>query len=102
MGDLNLDPAREEDMKKLQKLCGPGRLRILNEHTTTRSNQLDHIIMSSHLSTKLFATSFINHTSDHRTITVRIPLNQNNFSEDFKRDWFFDKEKFTRRPDNLK
>ena len=102
MGDLNLDPSREEDMKKLQKLCGPGRLRILNEHTTARSNQLDHIIMRSNLSTNVFATSFINQTSDHRTITVRIPLNQNNFSEDFKRDWFFDKAKYTRRPDDSK
>ena len=91
-----------EDRKKLQKLCGPKRIMILKEHTTTRSNQLDHIIMHSHLSTKVFATSFINHTSDHRTITFRIPLSGNNFSEHFKRDWFFDKEKFTRRPDNLK
>ena len=102
MGDLNLDPARDEDRKKLHKLCGPKRIMILKEHTTTRSNQLDHIIMHSHLSSKVFATSFINHTSDHRTITFRIPLSGNNFSEHFKRDWFFDKEKFTRRPDNLK
>ena len=102
MGDLNLDPARDEDRKKLHKLCGPKRIMILKEHTTTRSNQLDHIIMHSHLSSKVFVTSFINHTSDHRTITFRIPLSGNNFSEHFKRDWFFDKEKFTRRPDNLK
>ena len=101
MGDLNLDPAREQDREKLQKLCGPKRIRILHEHTTTRSNQLDHIIMHSHLSTKVFATSYINHTTDHRTISVRIPLNGNKFSEHFKRDWFFDKEKFTRQPDNV-
>ena len=102
MGDLNLDPAREEDRSKLHKLCGPDRIRILQEHTTTRSNQLDHIIMKSHLSPQVFATSFINLSTDHRTISVRIPLQDNNFSESFKRDWFFDKEKFTRRPDKFK
>ena len=102
MGDFNLDPAREEDRKKLQKLCGLGKRRILHEHTTTRSNQLDHIIIHSSISSKVFATSFINLTTDHRTISVRIPLNGNNFSEGFKRDWFFDKEKFTWRPLNAK
>ena len=52
MGDLNLDPAREDDRKKLQMLCGPERVRILQEYTTSRSNQLDHIILKSHLSPK--------------------------------------------------
>ena len=97
MGDLNLDPAREDDRKKLQKLCGPERVRILQEFTTSRSNQLDHIILKSHLSPKVFATSFINLSSDHRTISIRIPLDGNDYSSSFKSEWFFDREKFTRR-----
>ena len=59
MGDLNLDPAREEDKIKLQKLCGPERIQILQEHTTTRSNQLDHIIMKSHLSPLVYSTTIL-------------------------------------------
>ena len=90
MGDLNLDPVRDADKKKLQKLCGLERVMILDEHTTTRSNQLDHIIMKSHF-TKVFATSFFSHSSDHRTISVRIPLNDNDFCESFKKDRHFDR-----------
>ena len=102
MGDLNLDPNREDDKKKLQQLCGPGRIRILHEHTTVRSNQLDHIIMKSDIAPNAFATSYLNHSSDHRTITVRIPLHENGFSESFRKDWYFDKEKYTRRPNIIR
>ena len=97
MGDLNLDPVRRSDKEKLQKLCGLDRVMILQEHTTTRSNQLDHIIMKSHFLKKVFATSFFNHSSDHRSISVRIPLNDNDFSDKFKKEWFFDEGKFDQR-----
>ena len=102
MGDLNLDPNREDDRKKLQQLCGPDKIRILHEHTTVRSNQLDHIIMKSDIAPNAFATSYLNHSSDHRTITVRIPLHENGFSESFRKDWYFDKEKYTRRPNIIR
>ena len=97
MGDLNLDPVRGSDKEKLQKLCGPDRVMILQEHTTTRSNQLDHIIMKVNFLKKVFATSFLNHSSDHKTISVRIPLNDNDFSNTFKKEWFFDEGKFDQR-----
>ena len=43
MGDLNLDPNRDEDQKKLTILMGTSKKRVLHEVTTTRINQLDHI-----------------------------------------------------------
>ena len=97
MGDMNLDPRREEDLKKLMKLCGLRRVRVLNENTTNRFNQLDHIFIRADLSQLTFSTSFINHTSDHRTITTRIPLKQQSFSQSFKEDWHFDRDHWTRK-----
>ena len=41
MGDLNLDPNRDEDQKKLTILMGTNKKRVLHEVTTTRINQLD-------------------------------------------------------------
>ena len=53
--------------------------------------------MRSHSAPKAFATSFLNLSSDQRTISVRIPLYENDFSKSFKKEWFFDKEMYTQR-----
>ena len=98
MADMNLDPRREDDLRKLNGLCGLTRKRILHENTTSRLNQLDHIFLRTDLAPSAFSTSFINHSTDHRTITVRIPLQSSSeFSEDFKKDWHFNKEQWTRK-----
>ena len=97
MGDMNLDPRREDDLQKLMKFCGLRRVRVLHENTTARFNQLDHIFIRAELSERTFSTSFINHTSDHRTITTRIPLKQQSFSQSFKGDWHFDRDHWTRK-----
>ena len=39
-----------------------------------------------------YATSFNNFISDHKTITVRVGLNQNEFTKEFKMKITFDKE----------
>ena len=45
MGDMNLDPNRSDDLKKLDYLCSE-RKRVLSEVTTTRFNQLDHVLLN--------------------------------------------------------
>ena len=97
MADINLDPRREDDLSKLRNFCGLKRVRVLHENTTTRFNQLDHVFIRPDLSQSSFSTSFINHTSDHRTITTRIPLKQHGFSKSFKQDWHFERDHWTRK-----
>ena len=63
MGDMNLDPNRSDDLKKLDYLCSE-RKRVLSEVTTTRFNQLDHVMLNVTKFPILFTTSFINHTTD--------------------------------------
>ena len=61
MGDLNLDaddPKRNLDKKKLETLC-VGRTRVLREVTTTRYNQLDHILLNIEKFPVFYSTSFI-------------------------------------------
>lgn len=95
MGDLNLDPYRAADAKKLETLCEK-RKKVLNEITTIRFNQLDHILLDCELFPKYFATSFRNHTTDHHTIVVRIPAYDNNFSETFLKDIHFNQDHWTK------
>ena len=98
MADMNLDPRRDEDLKKLRSLCGLKRKRILNENTTTRSNQLDHIFIRNDLAKSAFSTSYINHSSDHRTITVRLPLRSSaDFSKDFMKEFHLNNDQWTRK-----
>ena len=84
MGDINLDPNRSADVEKLTMICGLTLTRILHEPTTLNYNQLDHVIIDKKLAPFCFSTSFFNYTTDHRTITVRIPLSEkNSFSDNF-------------------
>ena len=45
IGDLNLNPALSEQKDKLMKLCGKTKYLALKEVTTSKLNQLDHIIL---------------------------------------------------------
>ena len=97
MGDLNLDIAKSRDQElKLRQLCGSSRVQVLKEFTFTNFNQLDHIILRTDLAKNSFATSYRNPTSDHRTITIRLPVNFHFLSEAFKKQMNFDQDHWTR------
>ena len=57
MGDLNLDTYRAEDQQKIKILCEK-RSKVLNEITTVRFNQLDHVLLDCTLFPDFFTTSF--------------------------------------------
>merc|ERR1712002_487291 len=82
MGDINLDPNRSDDLKKLDYLCSE-RKRVLTEVTTIRFNQLDHVLLNVTKFPIFFTTSFINHTTDHHSIIIRIPKQGNGFRQPF-------------------
>ena len=103
MGDLNLDINRNDDKTKLEILCENNRSRLLNEITTSNNNQLDQVIISEKLSkSNCFTTSYLNFTSDHKVIVIRVPNQGNNFTTKFKQNVNFDKNKFTKRIGELK
>ena len=95
MGDINLDPNRSDDLKKLDYLCSEKK-RVLSEVTTTRFNQLDHVFLNIVKFPIFFTTSFINHTTDHHSITIRIPKKDNRFSQSFLKKMSFDVDAETR------
>ena len=100
MGDLNLDANRDDDLRKLTVLLGNDKKRVLHEITTTRNNQLDHVLLTEDLSSEFYCTSFYNYTTDHRVISIRIPFHGNLFSEDFKKKVYFDNDHWTKRVEN--
>ena len=105
MGDFNLNPNDDNDHKKLATLSGNNKKRVLHEITYhTHNHQLDHIFLDTALYPEHFCTSYNNHTSDHKAITIRLPLNDNKFSEEFKEKVNFNNEKWTRKavPSNLR
>ena len=57
MGDLNLDTYRTGDLQKINLLCEQ-RTKVLNEITTIRFNQLDHVLLDCTLFPDFFTTSF--------------------------------------------
>ena len=97
MGDLNLDTYRAADAKILKFLCAKRR-QVLNEITTVRFNQLDHILLDCDLFPEYYATCFRNHTTDHYVIVVRIPKVGNKKTEFFKQQINFNQEQWTRLP----
>ena len=98
IGDFNLDPNRATDLTKLDRMCGPNRERHLREVTTSNLNQLDHILVDKSLAKQCFSTSYYNPTSDHRTVTIRLPMNaKSKFSSKFLEDFHFDREKWTKK-----
>ena len=97
MGDLNLDPNRAEDYEKLAVLTGNFKRRVLHETTFRWGNQLDHIILEKDLYPDHFCTSYSNHTTDHKTIAIRLPLGKNKFSEHFKKEIHFRDDHWTKR-----
>ena len=94
MGYLNLDPNRSKDVTMLDDLCNQ-RKRVLNELTTIRFNQLDHILLNDEKFPVNFFSSYINHTMDHHTIAVRIAKDENKFKQSFLENITFDEDDYT-------
>ena len=93
MGDFNLSSRVREDRMKIDQLCENKKLNVLNDITRSISNnQLDHIIIDKELSDKSFVTSYHNFISDHKSITIRIGLNGNKFTDQMKERMTFDRE----------
>ena len=80
MGDLNLEPSREKDLRKLQELS-ENKSMILKEITTSRFDQLDHILLNCSKFEHYSCTSFMNYVTDHHAIVVRIPKSGNKFNQ---------------------
>ena len=95
-GDLNLDPERDDDMKKLTVLLANNKVRALKEVTTTRHNQLDHILVKKDIYKEYYCSTFLNFTSDHRVVTMRLPIEDNRFSDSFKKNVFFEQDHWTK------
>ena len=76
----------------MNMLCRDGKSRILDEVTTDKLNQLDHILIEEKIVKNSYVTEFKNLISDHKTITIRIPDIGNLFSEEFKELKNFDEE----------
>ena len=98
MGDLNLDaddPKRNSNKKKLEALCVE-RTKVLQEVTTTRYNQLDHILLNIGKFPVFYSTSFFNHTTDHHTIIARIAKSGNNKKQSFLKRVSFDADEYTK------
>ena len=93
MGDFNLSHRLPKDQLKVIALCQETKVDALNEITRCISNnQLDYILINLHLIKICFATNFHNFISDHKTITARIGLNGNMFSNEFELRQTFDRE----------
>ena len=93
MGDLNLSSRVEEDRRKIDQLCGNKKISALKEITRSISNnQLDHILINEDISKMSFVTSYHNFISDHNSITIRIGLGRNSFTDKMKEWLTFDIE----------
>ena len=101
MGDLNLDPRKQEDRAKLDMLC-KNREMVLNETTTIRFNQLDHILLNNSKFGSFYATSYHNYTTDHSCITARIGKMDNNLKIPFLQKLSSTPEKITKKVNQIK
>ena len=93
MGDFNLSHRISKDQLKIKALCQGTKISALTEITRSISNnQLDYILIDQKLKAICFSSSFNNFISDHKSITARIGLQRNQFSEEFKQRQTFDSE----------
>ena len=71
LGDMNLNPEKPDDLQKLEVICGEDKMMHLRAITTTNRNQLDHIIVKKAMKGNLVTDSFLNFTSDHKSLVLR-------------------------------
>ena len=72
LGDVNLCPTEKSDEEKLQIICGNDKIRHLNQITTVRGNQPDHILVIKDRRNTVYTDSFFNFISDHIGIILRM------------------------------
>ena len=90
IGDLNLNPQKEDQKNMLSMLCGDNRVLSLNEPTTfNQQSQLDHIIIDNNIQDISFSTSYLNFASDHNSIVFRMG---SQYTREFKQRITFDKD----------
>ena len=77
MGDLNLNPKLPSENERLKQLCSSDKSLALQEVTTRQKNQLDHILVNHRMKSRVFVTSFLNFISDHKSIVMRLGINNN-------------------------
>ena len=97
LGDLNLDPNKEADNRKLSHFLESDKKRALFEVTTNHGNQLDHILIDTNIN-DYFTTAYNNHTSDHKAIVIRLPHEGNSIGNSFKQDYFKRNNHWIRKP----
>ena len=90
MGDLNLNKETQSERLNLLQICGKNKSIALDEITTNKNNQLDHVILDKLMVKNCFTTSFFSLASDHKPIVLRIPYPENPFSTDFLEGIYFD------------
>ena len=83
LGDFNLNPRKPAEKKLLDLICGEDKFLALNEITRENNNQLDHILINNNLKSRVYATSYFNFISDHKSITMRVALEDNQFTQEF-------------------
>ena len=99
IGDINLNPEHDDDRRKLEKLLGNKKQMVLHETTTSKSSQLDHVLLSKNLQEDFYTTTFYNLTTDHRVLTLRLAKNGNKFTEKFNEKINFDIDYRTKVPE---
>ena len=72
LGDLNLCCTEESDEQKLQIICGKDKIRHLNQITTVRGNQPDHILVTKDRRFTVHTDAYFNFVSDHKGIILRM------------------------------
>ena len=92
IGDLNLNPAKEDQKNMLSILCGENRIMSLNESTYLNQSQLDHIIVDKSIAHVSFSTSYLNLATDHRSVVLRLGSIDNKFTREFQQKKTFDKD----------
>ena len=93
MGDFNLSHRTKEDQMKIVDLCQDTKINSLREITRAISNnQLDYVLIDKEFAKMCFTTSYNNFISDHNSTIVRVALNGNQFTDEFKERITFDKE----------
>ena len=90
-----MDTYRTGDLQKIKILCEK-KTKVLNEITTVRFNQLDHVLLDCTLFPNFFTTSYRNHTTDHYAPVIRIPVFGNKLSEAFLQDINIDQEHWSK------
>ena len=83
MGDLNLNPSLTQQKPRLDILCGNSKYLALREVTTMKHNQLDHIILEKNMSAQIYCTSYLNFSSYHKAIVLRLANTDAKFRKEF-------------------